>query len=379
MRILILTNDSLVKPNGGMGVVVSNLKALASDGLKIDVVGVSTCLEDSVHISNDNWSWTPISLLPMRFGSEPDLITTILNQGSYIAKSMTLPKPDVIHALDFGTAIAAETLSNQLNVPWIFSIQLSTTYMFKDMGFNLINTDLGKIGDSIEQKAVQTCNALVSVSADYAHMFPKMSGSSFVINNGINLKDFDNVSTVNLPGNRPIKVLYVGRFDLMKNVLSILDAKVPDNVDIIFAGGTNAGIFQIYEAMRHKCDSSDQHHYIGYTSGKDKFNLLHSVDAVLFPSVHEPFGIVGLEALASKSILLASNVNGMKDYLTPENHINCGITPESISNALQKLSIMSEKDKTDIINVGYETALRFDWSSILPIYKAVYEKMLISC
>lgn len=121
---------------------------------------------------------------------------------------------------------------------------------------------------------------------------------------------------------------------------------------------------------------TDNAYFIGYKSGQDKINLLNSVDAVIFPSIHEPFGIVGLEAMACKKVLIASNVNGMKDYLTNVNYINCGISLDTISNALKIFSEMNDYNRTEMGNIAYKSIQRFDWKNIANQYNQLYNLYL---
>jgi glycosyltransferase involved in cell wall biosynthesis len=94
------------------------------------------------------------------------------------------------------------------------------------------------------------------------------------------------------------------------------------------------------------------------------------------PSKHEPFGIVALEALASKSILLSSRIDGLGDFLDDTNSLYCGTTPDTISKALYELTQLTNEKKSELINNGYDTCKKYDWDIVANQYYDVYQNML---
>jgi glycosyltransferase involved in cell wall biosynthesis len=114
--------------------------------------------------------------------------------------------------------------------------------------------------------------------------------------------------------------------------------------------------------MLKACLEKDNFYYVGARYGQEKIDWLMAADAVIVPSTHEPFGIVGLEGLASRSIVLSSFVNGMGDYLTDECAINCGTTTESISKAIDRFISMTNEEKNKMKDKGLQVCREHDWS-----------------
>ena len=100
--------------------------------------------------------------------------------------------------------------------------------------------------------------------------------------------------------------------------------------------------------------------------------MLFAADAVIMPSIHEPFGIVALEALASKSILLSSFVDGMGDFLTEDVAINCGTSKESIEKALDNLINLQEEERVQRIKKGLEICKEYTWEKSAKKLAAIY-------
>ena len=109
---------------------------------------------------------------------------------------------------------------------------------------------------------------------------------------------------------------------------------------------------------------------------QEKLNVLKSADGVIMPSIHEPFGIVGLEALASGCILLSSFVDGISDYLTEDVGINCGTDVFSISNALHDFLILPEDEIKYRQQKGIEIAKQYDWGKLSNQYYKVYKNLI---
>jgi len=89
----------------------------------------------------------------------------------------------------------------------------------------------------------------------------------------------------------------------------------------------------------------------------------HFADVVVIPSkFEEPFGMVALEALASKKPIIASKKGGLKEFLNEKN----SFLIEDYKNfeiEAKKILLQYPFDKEIILN-GYKTALQFDWTRI---------------
>jgi 1,4-alpha-glucan branching enzyme len=99
-------------------------------------------------------------------------------------------------------------------------------------------------------------------------------------------------------------------------------------------------------------------------SGQEKIDLLKSADAIIFPSVHEPFGIVGLEAFAAGVPLITSMVDGIADYANESNSIKCELSSAGVRAAIDRLFSMPESERRAMIENGFKTAERFNWKDI---------------
>ena len=79
--------------------------------------------------------------------------------------------------------------------------------------------------------------------------------------------------------------------------------------------------------------------FLGFISDDERDCLYTIVDAAVFPSLYEPFGIVALEAMAAGANVVASSVGGLAEVV---HHLENGLTtlpndPMSIVWAVNKV------------------------------------------
>jgi glycosyltransferase involved in cell wall biosynthesis len=112
----------------------------------------------------------------------------------------------------------------------------------------------------------------------------------------------------------------------------------------------------------------------------------HSADCFVLPSLHEPFGMVVLEAWASGLAVVASNVGGLK-RLVEDGHNGLAMEAEaevSQANSLASCVIRlagSEALRNKLASNGLQTAKeQYSWDHItdelVSIYRSVYADTL---
>jgi glycosyltransferase involved in cell wall biosynthesis len=83
-----------------------------------------------------------------------------------------------------------------------------------------------------------------------------------------------------------------------------------------------------------------------------------------------------MNQLASKSILLSSRVDGLGDFLTNSNSIDCGYTKDSISTALKYFTNISQHQKESMIKNGLQTCNSYKWDDIADEYYNIYKSLI---
>jgi glycosyltransferase involved in cell wall biosynthesis len=375
-RILIIMPDRLQKPTGGMGVGLAHTLPLLQDEFDVDVVGFP---EDGAAAYYRGVS-NPIPSITH------NPIVMLMGQVTYMTEALRGPRPDCVHAYDWSVYVAAYHVAKHFNVPLVVTMQLSINLLGQlGMSYTLDQKSADAV---VMQDALQKCELLglekadriIQISNAYAAYFaavPGLAVKTTVIPHGIDAQAWSHVTErPQLPGLAKIKVAYIGRFAPMKGIRSLCQAHIPKEIDLIFIGDATFGDATLVTMIRDKVARNSNVHLLPAMYDQDKINILNAVDAVIMPSVHEPFGIVGLEALASKSIILSSCRDGLGDFLNDEVAINCGIEALSIERAFNQLVQMSEEEKQCRIARGLEICAQYDWKLIVAKLKEVYHSVL---
>ncbi len=370
-RVQVLLPDNITKPMGGMGVVIKQIYSNIPGSYCYDLIGT----DNGKEVEHDNFNYYSVKEINQPLGVAEGLTKAFLSQSYYVLKSLTLPAPDLIHANDWSTFYAGTILSEHYNVPLIASVHLSIEH--SPMGLHPLQLANKKMATAIEKTTMVKADKIIQVSKAYEELFPfAFNHKTKVIFNGIDLDEWSDPEKIRLPGKRKYKLIYIGRYAGMKNVLALLKVKLPENVDLIFIGNAKGGDVEILQKVIDKCNNSDQHHYVGAKYGKEKVNWLSSADFQIVPSTHEPFGVVALEALAAKNILLSSFAGGMNDFLNGDNAIYCGTDSKMIEYNLNNALNLTESEKAHYHKHGLELCKKLSWENQAKEYLKVYEEFL---
>ncbi|MBI3396904.1 glycosyltransferase family 4 protein [Candidatus Woesebacteria bacterium] len=113
----------------------------------------------------------------------------------------------------------------------------------------------------------------------------------------------------------------------------------------------------------------------GYVTDEKLSSLYKNSQAFLFPSLSEGFGLPGLEALSSGTLLLASEIpvfreiySGHAVYFDPRD-------ASSIKEAMLNSINMNEKDREEKIKAGQVFSNKYSWSKTAQETLRVYEEV----
>lgn len=161
-------------------------------------------------------------------------------------------------------------------------------------------------------------------------------------------------------------ILYIGRLELKKNILGIIEAYNKLRVGnsrlknkLVLAGSTGFGFAQIKQAIGQSPFKKDII-LRGYVSEKEKGELLQNAAIFLYPSFYEGFGMPILEAQEYGVPVITSNVSSMPEIagkgavlVDPK---NTGETAQAMRRVLT-----DENLRNNLIKSGLENVKRFSW------------------
>jgi glycosyltransferase involved in cell wall biosynthesis len=355
LNVLFIIPDTTHQPFGGMGTQAKGL--------------IDSC--KNVNFIEHN----PSSSLPFHLNSDISqgtIFGQLYGQAFNLPSKDSLKNIDIVHSFDASTSIQGRAIATHLGVPHVMTLQLSMHWLLTN-----IYKNNNSLFSTIELSSINMADAVIHVSKEYLNFYGPINPNSYYMPNGIDFDHWQSMpyTPVDLPGRKNAKKLcYIGRYAEMKNVEGIVGASIPEDVDMYFIGGDRAGQEERFSAMLNFVDTHPNAYYLGEKHGVDKINTLKSMDAIIVPSHHEPFGIVCLEALASGCILLSSFESGMKEYLTEDVAINCGTSIDTITKAIEYW--LNIDDSETRIQKGYDLCKKYSWEKAGTALEGIYKKVL---
>ena len=174
-------------------------------------------------------------------------------------------------------------------------------------------------------------------------------------------------------------VVYIGRLVPQKGVEHLMSA-VPrivrqhGGVKFLIAG--DGWSRSHLEDMARSTGQGDKIRFLGFISDSERVELLKSGDALVIPSIYEPFGIVALEGMAAGVPVVASNVGGLSEIIE---HDKTGMlafkeNPESVAWCVNKILSDDGYSRWLTQNAKKRVEEVYSWESVARKVSKVYER-----
>lgn len=183
----------------------------------------------------------------------------------------------------------------------------------------------------VEKECLETADTIIATSPqEEEHMRSLVSkkGNITVIPCGTNIDCFGSVDRAEGRAKIGVSpetklVIYAGRFDERKGIETLVRAiaknevKRHENLKLMIVGGSTPGETDGIEKNRiasivKELNIEDITEFVGRVQHEDLAYYYAAADVCVVPSHYEPFGLVAIEAMASRTPVIASNVGGLK-------------------------------------------------------------------
>ncbi len=285
---------------------------------------------------------------------------------------------ELIHAHDWIVTTSA------LMTKSIYDIPLVTTIHSTESGRNNgIHTDLQQKIHNEEDAVIKESNTIIVCSEhmkqEVNELFVREAPIE-VIPNGVDIENVINKKSYTRPIEEPF-YFSVGRMVYEKGFETIIDTaevlKKTSNRKFIIAG--KGPELEYYRQLVRLKGLEEHVHFIGYISDDERNRYLHHCEAVIFPSLYEPFGIVALEAMAAQKAVIATNTGGLRTIIKKG---NVGIlfepnNPLSLIEALEELE--SQPDQKFKLGENGQDVINsmFNWERIASRTINIYDDILL--
>ncbi|MBE9115516.1 glycosyltransferase family 1 protein [Lusitaniella coriacea LEGE 07157] len=249
----------------------------------------------------------------------------------------------------------------------------------------------------IEKNCLETVDRVVATSPqeqDHMRSFVSQKGNIDVIPCGTDIERFGNIDraiareTLNLQPNAKI-VLYAGRFDPRKGIETLVRAvgrsevRTHENIQLIIAGGSRPGQPDGEERARiesivEELELTDCTTFTGRLDHDQLAQYYAAADVCVVPSHYEPFGLVAIEAMASGTPVVASEVGGLKYTVVPEETGLLAPPKDEVAFAASINRIISNPTRRDRLGHGARDRVEshFSWDGVAMQLDELYLSLL---
>jgi phosphatidylinositol alpha-mannosyltransferase len=177
---------------------------------------------------------------------------------------------------------------------------------------------------------------------------------------------------------KKLKILFLGRLDERKGLDILLKAlsRLDKDIDyFLYIAGTSMKSKK-YEIMAKEYKIPVK--FLGFVSNKDIGKIFASADIYCSPAKRgETYGIVLIEAMASGTPIIASNISGYSTVIKNNyNGILSKPNPESFKEAIEKLAADKALQYRLKVN-GISYSKLIDWKKIIKKIEKEYENAII--
>ncbi|AHC24971.1 MULTISPECIES: glycosyltransferase family 4 protein [Mycobacteriaceae] len=306
---------------GGLGRHVHHLATeLVDAGHEVVVLSRRpTGTDPSTHPSTDEMSEGVRVIAaaqdPHEFAFGTDMMAWTLAMGhSMIRSGLTLRdwQPDLVHAHDWLVAHPAIALAEFFDVPLVSTIH--ATEAGRHSGW--VSGAVSRQVHALESWLVHESDSLITCSASMREEITELFGPGLaettVIPNGIDTDGWP--FATRRPHDGAPELLFFGRLEYEKGVHDAIAAlprirRTHPGTTLTIAGDGTQLDFLSAQARKHKVLKATK--FIGRVDHEGLVRLLHKADVAVLPSHYEPFGIVALEAAATGTPLVTSNIGGL--------------------------------------------------------------------
>jgi glycogen(starch) synthase len=389
MRVLMLAWEYPPHVVGGLGRHVADIApALAQQGVELYLVTPRWAGGDPVE---EGPGLTVFRVDPPNV-STPDFYTAALQVnlkleevGAALCQEESI---QLIHSHDWLTVFSAAALKRALKLPLVSTVHA---------------TELGRARGRLateQQRAIHSAEWWLTyeswrviccshfMAREVAMYFHLPVDKIDVIPNGIKADRFARWDGVDLSPFRSMYALpweqivfYVGRIVQEKGLHVLLEAAPRVLAENPSAKFVIAGTGYMLEPLRRRAwqlGVGEKVLFTGFIADEDRDRLFRVTSCAVFPSLYEPFGIVALEAMASRAPVVVSLVGGLQEVVK---HAETGITvypdnPESLAWGI--IHTLAHPDwAAQRAENAYRAVLKeYNWNRIAGQTIDVYQRVL---
>lgn len=171
-------------------------------------------------------------------------------------------------------------------------------------------------------------------------------------------------------------ILFVGTIQPRKNLVNLIKAfslihnDIKERLVIVGASGwRNSSLINYIKEL--PAPIRDRIEFKGYVGEEELLSLYQEARLFVAPSLHEGFGIIILEAMASGTPVVASAIGAVAEYFSKAALLADPFSPEDIGEKMHKI-LKSKKLQNEMIRQGFVTAEQFCVEKVARQYRKAF-------
>ncbi len=291
---------------------------------------------------------------------------------------------DIVHGHDWLVFWASKVIKHSKKIPLIYTIH--ATEHGRNQG---IYNELQRYINDIEWYSTYEAWRVIVCSnymkEEVKNIFYLPDDKIKKLKNGVVIERFETKSDKEFRNNYAAPgekiVFFVGRIVREKGI-QILISAIPDilkeNPSTKFIISGKGPHLKTLRQQANNLDIADRIFFTGFIDDEVRNKLYKAADIAVFPSLYEPFGIVALEAMATKTAVVLSDVGGFSEIIKNEKN-GLKVAPNNsllLAEDINKL-FNNKKLSKRIAKQGYEMVKNnYDWEVIAQKTLRIYENVL---
>ncbi|MDI9478069.1 MAG: glycosyltransferase family 4 protein [Bacillota bacterium] len=387
MRILMLSWEYPPVSHGGLARHVQDLsEALVRKGIEVFVVtqGSAELPADEIINGVRVLRTIPVAVTANNFVEDILQLNFQLLERALVLFRELDNNLDIIHGHDWLVFWASKVLKHSFTTPLIYTIH--ATEFGRNQG---IYNDMQRYINDLEWYASFEAWKLIVCSQymnnEVRNLFQVPEDKAVVIGNGVNEENYRGDSS---PAYRDFYaspdediVFYVGRIVREKGIQVLIQAipeilKTNPKTKLVIAG--KGPYLDNLRSLAEYLGVAERVYFTGFISDRERNNLYRIADVAVFPSLYEPFGIVALEAMVTRTPVIVSEVGGLAEFVRDgENGLT--VKPNDPQQLAEKIRfLLNNKERArEMASRAYEIVKRdFTWDEIANKTLAVYEEVI---
>ena len=393
MRILVLTWEYPPYVVGGMGKHVAGLIPALSElqehygPLQVDVLTTRYAGGPPVERLDDSVTIHRLDIDPF---DPSNVFNTVIDNNQYFvdyAHELAQEAPfDLIHVHDWLTGVAGVRLKYEYKIPLL--VPMHATERGRHQGYVPSNTSshINALEGQLCHEAWRVIVCSHFMTTELNNYFGTPLDKLIIIPNGIDQDQLyicpsnqQSALRAKYAPNGERLLFFVGRIVHEKG-LHVLIRAMPGilrdfpETRLLAAGRNSRHLYPLTKELR----VDHAVHFLDYVTDQQRDWLYQIVDAAVFPSLYEPFGIVALEAMALDCNVIASDVGGLGEVVKHE--VN-GLTvypdnPNSIVWAVNRLFNDSAAAAVRRLQAHVQVSQQYSWHTIAQQTVTLYANII---